>query len=119
MRIDIATSAFTGKRTRRRPVDPLLKAVLALAGGYAECSYHRHKPWASITFSGGRHHIGLAFSGADAVHMAEHFIAELPDHEFSIAGKLVAEARIVDVDHRLLPDERLNLALEILLLDEC
>ena len=60
----------------------------------------------------------LLFAGEDAVAAGERFIAALPDHEFALAGQLVADATVTEVEHRLLPSPRLIVTCEVLLLEE-
>ena len=45
-------------------------------------------------------------------------VAELPDHEFAIAGQLVADAGVSEVEHRMVPDPRLLVRCELLLLED-
>jgi hypothetical protein len=96
----------------------LLSAVLELAQGRGELLCHAERPWASATFSGTRHTITLTFSGAEAVAVGERFIAALPDHEFNIPRQLVADATIAETAHTLLPEPRLTMEAELLLLDD-
>ncbi|MBX7457814.1 hypothetical protein K3152_06110 [Qipengyuania sp. 1NDH17] len=79
---------------------------------------HTEKAWASITFAGTRHSVSLLFAGEDAVCAGERFIAALPEHEFAIPGQLVADAGIVEVEHRLSPSPRLVLQCDLLLLED-
>lgn len=102
----------------RRPWLPLLSALLDLANGHGELVSHNERPWASVTFSGTRHRLVFAFTGADAVAAGEDFIACLPDHEFTIRGQLVADAAIVGVDHATLPQPKLTVEAELLLLED-
>ena len=102
----------------RQPWTPLLNAVLRLAGSAATLVRHAESPWASVTFSGTRHTIALGFVGLDGVAAAEAFIAALPEHEFAIAGQLVAEATVTAVDHALLPAPAITVEIELLLLEE-
>jgi hypothetical protein len=97
-----------GGRKARRPWMQLLSAVLGLAGGRGELLRHGERPWASITFSGTRHAIVIAFTGAEAVAAGEAFIAALPEHEFDIPRQIVADAAIVAVEHALLPETKLT-----------
>jgi hypothetical protein len=60
----------------------------------------------------------LAFNGAEAVIAAEALIEALPDHEFAIPGQVVADALVVSVDQTALPQPRMLLELELLLLEE-
>lgn len=103
---------------RRRPWRALLSAVTELAGGKAELLRHVERPWASVTFSGTRHTVILAFSGAEAVAAGEVFIAALPEHEFTMPGQLVADAAVTAVEHIALPGPRLTVEVELLLLED-
>ena len=105
-------------RARRGTADRLRDAVLELCGGQGTVVRHGEKCWASITFAGARHRIELAFVGCDAVAAGEHLIAELPEHEFAIPGRLVAEATVVQADHRLDPPQ-LTVSCELLVLEDC
>lgn len=96
----------------------VVEAVLDLAGGEVEFLRHAEKRWHSATFSGTRHTVALAFTGPRAIAAGEAFIADLPDHEFAIAGQLVAEAKVLSVEHVALPEPRLELEAELLLLEE-
>jgi len=106
-------------RTPRRTIAERLRAaLLALAQGQGEVCAHSEKAWASVTFAGARHRIELRFTGAAAVAPGEGLIANLPDHEFTIPGHLVADAGVVAADHRLLPEPELRVVCELLLLEE-
>ncbi len=103
---------------RRRPWQTLLSAVTQLAHGKAELLRHSERPWASVTFAGTRHSITLAFTGAEAIAAGERFIAALPEHEFTIPRQLVADAAVVAVTHELLPEPKLTVDVELLLLED-
>ena len=94
------------------------KALAELAEGHGRVLAHNEVAWASVTFSGTRHRLRLAFDGPSAIEAGESFIALLPEHEFAIPGQLVADAAVVEVDHRLAPDPRLTVTAELLLLEE-
>jgi hypothetical protein len=98
--------------------DRLREALSVLAQGRARILAHGETAWASVTFAGTRHRIELAFEGAEAVESGECFIALLPEHEFAIPGQLVADATVVEVDHRLAPEPSLTLTAELLLLED-
>jgi hypothetical protein len=102
----------------RAPWKGLLDALSGLSDNRGQIIRHSERPWASVTFSGTRHSVALAFNGADAVAAAERFIDALPDHEFAIPRQLVAEAAIVAVDHRLLPEPAMTVECELVLLDD-
>ncbi|MDE1914605.1 MAG: hypothetical protein KGJ57_03980 [Sphingomonadales bacterium] len=103
----------------RHPALRLLEAVLLLAGEQADLLCHAETPWASATFSGTRHTITLSFSGLAAVAAAEEFIATLPDHEFTLSGRLVADAAVNEVVHTTQPHPAMQVEAVILLLDDC
>lgn len=105
-------------RRPRRPWMQLLSALLGLAQGKAELLRHSERAWASVTFTGSRHAITLAFAGDEAVAAGEAFIEALPEHEFTISQQLVADAAVVAVEHTALPEARLVVEVEVLLLEE-
>jgi hypothetical protein len=96
----------------------LLIAIIELGQGKGELLRHAEQPWASATFSGARHTLAFAFCGDEAIEAGETLIALLPEHEFNIPGQLVADAAVVAVEHQLLPAPRLEVTVEVLLLDE-
>jgi hypothetical protein len=102
----------------RRPWLQLLAAVTDLAGPKGELVRHSERAWASITFSGTRHLMVLAFSDSEAIAAGEQFIAALPDHEFTISRQLVADATVVSVEHTALPQPKLVVEIELLLLED-
>ena len=55
---------------------------------------------------------------AEAVAAGELFIDALPEHEFAIVGSLVADAAITAVEHTALPEPKLVVTAELLLLEE-
>ena len=97
---------------------PLVSALMELAGRKAELVRHSERSWASATFSGTRHTVVLSFAGAEAVAAGEQFIDALPEHEFAIAAHLVADAAVVAVEHYALPEPRLEVTAELLLLED-
>lgn len=106
------------RRTARRPWLQLIEAVMALAGGRADLVRHTERSWASVTFAGTRHTLVLAFAGTETVEAGEHFVAALPNHEFTIPRQLVADATVVSVEHTLLPEPKLVVEVELLLLED-
>lgn len=105
-------------RACRPPRTELLDALSELCGGMGEVVRHSERAWASITFSGSRHRATLAFAGCKAVAAGERFIAALPEHEFAIPGQLVADAAILSAVHETLPQPRLTVEAELLLLED-
>lgn len=106
------------KRRRVTSGERLLRAVLELAGSRAELVSHAEVPWASVTFSGARHTVVLRFEGWEACDNAEHLIAELPEHEFTLPNVLVADAAVARMEQHLLPEPRIEMELELLLLED-
>ena len=115
---DQAILTTARRAARRTPWMPLLSALLELGGGKGELVRHSERNWASITFAGTRHSVVIAFTGAEAVAAGEAFIDALPEHEFAIPRQLVADAAIVAVDHTALPEPRLEVTAELLLLED-
>ena len=105
-------------RARRTAADRLRAALADLHAHHGQVLTHTEKAWASITFAGTRHSLAILFAGGDAVEAGEEFVAALPEHEFAIPGQLVADAGVVEVEHRLLPEPRLVVQCELLLLEE-
>ncbi|HET9630685.1 MAG TPA: hypothetical protein VFP14_14510 [Novosphingobium sp.] len=96
----------------------LLGQVLKLAGGHGDLVRHDERPWASVTFSGTRHTIALVFVGPDAISAADAVIEQLPEHEFDIPGHIVADAQVREVSHQHLPEQKLTMEIDILLLED-
>jgi hypothetical protein len=93
-------------------------ALDRLGGGHGKVLRHTQSRWASITFEGARHKLAIEFAGDAPVAAGETFIAELPEHEFAIPGQLVAEATVTRAEHVLLPEARLTVECEVLLLKD-
>ena len=118
MQVDVSPRPIAPRRARRDPANRLLGALHELGGGHAVVLRHEERTWASITFSGARHTLTLRFVGDAAVEAGERFIAGLPDHEFTIPRRLVADAAIVAVRHALLSEPSLEVECVVMLLDE-
>ncbi|WP_247711363.1 hypothetical protein [Qipengyuania gelatinilytica] len=104
--------------TRRSASDRLRTALMVLCQHQGQVITHTEKSWASITFAGTRHSLSLLFAGEKAVEAGESFVASLPEHEFAIPGQLVADAGIVEVEHRLSPSPRMVVQCDLLLLED-
>lgn len=113
-----AIAAPPPSRRERGPAARLEAALIALAEGHGIVISRQETAWASITFSGRRHALRLVFDGVVAAEAGERMIAALPVHEFTVPGQLVADVTVREVDHRLLPDERLEVVVEVLMLEE-
>ncbi|WP_240782120.1 hypothetical protein [Qipengyuania sediminis] len=114
----IAPGGWRPAPPHRTTGDRLREALLMLGDHYGQVLSHREKAWASITFAGSRHTLTLLFAGDEAAAAGERFLAALPDHEFAIPGQIVAEAAVVEAEHRLLPAPRLVVTCELLLVEE-
>ena len=106
------------RRARRTAADRLRDAILALSDHHAQIVAQSERAWASITFAGARHTFSLIFAGEAAVEAGERFVANLPEHEFSLAGQLVADATVSEVEHRMVPSPRMIVTCEVLMLEE-
>ena len=67
--------------------------------GTTEIRYERSRPWSSLLFNGARHRIGLSLSGDHVEEALDALKGEIGDADFIIAGHLIVELRLVDVDH--------------------
>jgi len=118
------TASFYGSKPAPAPrrirttADRAREALLALSGGRGALKSHEERAWASITFAGTRHELVLRFEGIDEVEAGELLIEQLPDHEFSIPGQLVADASIIKVEHHFGSVEWLEVTAVLLLLEE-
>ena len=72
-------------------IDPrgLLNAIRKLLPG-STLAIVSETPWYSLTFAGMRIGVLVTLSPPDS-HVADRFASELPDHEFSLPGLLVAD----------------------------
>ncbi len=107
-----------GRHRVGRPWLSLLSAVLQLAGGKAELLRHTERAWASVTFAGSRHVISLRFSGLDALEAGDAFVDALGEHEFTLSGQIVADARITAVEQTALPVPVMTVEAELLLVED-
>ncbi|WP_234028693.1 hypothetical protein [Pseudoblastomonas halimionae] len=96
----------------------VVAALQEMAGGCAELLAMEERPWASATFSGARHTITLRFHGSADCETADGFIETLPEHEFTLAGLLVADAQVRAVTYENRPEPVMTVEAELLLLNE-
>ena len=118
MRADFKSISAAARALKRDPANQLLAALYALGQGHGTLLRHEKRAWASITFAGSRHTLAFRFAGVAGVEAGERFVAALPEHEFAIPKRLVADAAIVAVRHVLLPEPKLEVECELLVLDE-
>lgn len=86
----------------RRPwLDPalagLVRALRRRDGGMLVLLEGASTPWASATFTGGRHRLAVRCEGADGAGRAAILAAGIEEAEFAIPGHLVAEIGEVEV----------------------
>lgn len=55
----------------------------------------RSVDWRSLTFDGERHEIAMRFTGPEAAREAERMLEGLDEHEFVLAGTIVADITVV------------------------
>ena len=113
-----AADAATCHAQRRDPANLLLAALFALGRGHGALLRHEERAWASITFAGARHSLAFRFAGDAGVAAGEAFVTKLPEHEFAIPHRLVADATVVVVRHGLLPEPSLEVECEVLMLED-
>jgi hypothetical protein len=105
--------------------DIVLRGLSARIGSYfstfcgtVEVAALARTEWASVTFCGARHRLGIALHGPGAVGAAADFLADLPELEFEIHGHIVADVALIS-------EERGDggfyalLELEALTIEEC
>ena len=114
----IAEAKARTRPARKGPWRRLLASMQGLADGHIEVIGYTERPWTSVTFSGVRYRANLKFAGSDACEAAEVFVAELADHEFDIAGQLVADAAVLAVNCTVAPERRTDVEIELLLLED-
>lgn len=88
------------QKIRHDPATALIRAVLSLARGYAALEEHRGTAWASATFSGMRHVMRVRLDGTQGLETGRWLASILPEHEFAIAGHLVADIAITRTHRR-------------------
>ncbi|MCW1381445.1 hypothetical protein OLX02_01280 [Novosphingobium sp. KCTC 2891] len=111
------TSEPKAPRVRPTTGERLIAALRKFAGERAEVVRHKEAPWASVTFTGSRHTLVLRFEGWEACDDGENFVADLPEHEFTLPGVLVADAAVTCNTQVLLPEPAMEVEIELLLLD--
>lgn len=107
----------------RRPASKLAEAisveivnVLTFTGAVA-VDVLASRPWASITFSGERHHLRVSFDGPGAVGAAADLLQRLDALEVAIPGLLLADLALL-AESRRDDGRRARLDLEALTIDE-
>ena len=118
MHTEIPEAKARRYRIRKTLADRVREAMLKLAGPRANLLSHDETPWASITFAGSRHELMLDFDGITACKEGEQFVADLPDHEFTIPRMLVADATVSEVNSSYSPEPRMVVSCTLLLLEE-
>lgn len=98
--------------------DQLREAVLSVGGRFGTVVFHHEKAWSSTIFSGARHTLRIEYNGPAEVECGEKLIEDLPEHDFSIPGQLVADAGVEHVEHRLKGNPRMVVTATLLLLEE-
>ena len=111
-------SFHPGIAAQIRAADALKRELNELGAEPGSLLMHEQHVWASATYAGVRHRLVYLFLGQEAVEHGLALIGEIPEHKFSIPHQLVADADVINIDHCLTEPPRLELTLELLLLDE-
>lgn len=88
-------------RVRRLAADELKRALgvhFVHFGGSAEVEEMASQSWASVTFSGERHRLGLRLHGEGAGAAADSFAAGLSERQFALRGHILADIALVSDD---------------------
>lgn len=102
------------QKIRRDPATALIRAILSLGGGAAQLEEHRGSAWASATFTGMRHIMRISLHGPEDIKTGDWLAAILPDHEFTIAGHLVADIAVTEGHRRSEGTPAMTLTIEAL-----
>jgi hypothetical protein len=102
------------QKIRHDPATALIRAVLTLARGQAQLEEHRGTSWASATFAGMRHVMRVSLSEETGMRTGAWLVGILPDHEFHIAGHLVADITVSEIHRRAEGTPRMTLTIEAL-----
>ena len=82
------------------PHNALAKALISkLGAGPVTISNAGCSPWASVTFSGARHHFSLEVADPDAVPHIQKFVAGIAAENFELVGHLVADIIVTGSDY--------------------
>lgn len=85
-----------------------LMRALERSGPGVTVTRHDSTPWASVTFSGARHHLTIE---ARATPGLDRWLAALPETEFALRGHLVADLTIGLIEHCA---DRATVAIDVL-----
>jgi hypothetical protein len=96
----------------------LIKALMELSDGSAQLIQHRGSSWASATFTGMRHIMELMFEGNEAIGKGDHIAEIIAEHEFMIAGHIVADIAIAEMFRRQEGDPVLTMKIEALTVED-
>ena len=102
-------------------IDPsadVADALMRKAGGHGRLLWHKSKRWASATFEGSHDEIAFEFLGTEATASGEQLLAGLFDAEFTLRGRIVADAKIGYHTRLQRPQPRMVVVLELLLLKD-
>ena len=74
------------------------------------------RPWASITFSGERHHLTLCLPGPGAQAAVDAFLDGLAEREFALRGHVLADIEAAGIQRDA--DGQIRLTLEALTVED-
>lgn len=90
--------------------EQVIAQIRELAGGDIIVEMIRERPWASITFTGTRHKIGIRCESANSHLILSRLRKKLPTHEFVLHANFVADCAVLsetpahNVSQRLLTE---------------
>lgn len=83
--------------SRRPPIHPLLRA-LQVALPDATLTLLRCRDWYSMTYSGERAEFSVRLKGEDAQARLEALARQLPEREFALPGRIVADIIVIGIE---------------------
>lgn len=105
-------------RSRLTPNPDVAAALMAQANGHGRLLWHESRPWASANFTGSRDEVAFEYFGREAATIGDVVLAALPDLEFQLEGRTVADATVLWHHRHYRPDQRLVVAFELLLVKD-
>lgn len=73
-----------------------IKAEFSDFAGLIEIETREVRNWASITFSGERHRLGIRLEGGEPTEAAERFCSGLEEREFDLGDHILIDMAVVD-----------------------
>jgi hypothetical protein len=77
--------------TENKALSNAISVKFVKFGGVVRVNHLDRRSWASVTFSGARHHLRITLEGVGAAGAGADFLEELADMDLSVPGHIVAD----------------------------